>query len=249
MSPKLVINADDLGYDPAVSRGLLRAMREGIVGSATCMVNLPSSEEAARAATGLAVGLHLNLARGRPVSNAIPESLLDHGAFDEARAARLEPAHVADEAAAQLARLEAWLGIEATHVDVHKHLHRHPGILEGLARVAAARDLPVRSIDADMRAALRAWGVATNDHFLGDAGADAYWTEDRLVETLANLPTDGVIELMCHPGHAPSHLTSGYADQREVELSTFLSPAARQALAACGATPATFTVLKRRKVW
>ncbi|HXX29255.1 MAG TPA: ChbG/HpnK family deacetylase, partial [Myxococcaceae bacterium] len=46
----LIINADDLGYDPAVDRGLLRAMREGVVSSATLMVNTAFSREAARAA-------------------------------------------------------------------------------------------------------------------------------------------------------------------------------------------------------
>ncbi len=248
MTAWIVINADDLGYDPAVTRGLLQAMREGIVSSATCMVNLPSSRQAALAARGLAVGLHLNLARGRPISSALPASLLMEGDFDPSQIERLSPDHVAAEARAQLELLESWLGAAATHLDVHKHLHRHPGVLEGLARVAVERGLPVRSIDGQMRAALEALGVATNDHFLGDAGAEAYWTEPRLLEALATLPDEGVIELMCHPGHAPERLASGYSHQREVELATFLSPAARRALAACGATPATFDVLKRRKV-
>lgn len=33
----LIINADDLGYDPAVTRGILEAMRAGLVSSATLM--------------------------------------------------------------------------------------------------------------------------------------------------------------------------------------------------------------------
>ena len=117
-----------------------------------------------------------------------------------------------------------------------------------MAKAAAAKGLPVRSLDAGMRAFLRARGVATNDAFLGDAGAEPYWTLARLREALSHLPTEGVVELMCHPGHAPTTLTSGYGAQREVELETFLHPDARQAIERSRATPATFAVLHPRRV-
>ena len=38
---RLIVNADDLGYDPAVSEGIVLAMRSGVVTSSTLMVNLP----------------------------------------------------------------------------------------------------------------------------------------------------------------------------------------------------------------
>lgn len=240
----LIINADDLGYDPAVTRGILRAMREGVVSSATFMVNTPHSEAAAREAKGLAIGLHLNLARGTPVWSGFPRALLgEDGGFVESRAATLPPDVVEAEVFAQLARLAALLGKPATHVDVHKHLHRNPTILEGLSRAARTAGLPVRSTDADMRRTLESHGVATNAHFIGDAGTEAYWTMERFEAHLASLPQDGVIELMCHPGYRPESLKSGYAAQREVELDTFLNPRARELLARAGVVPADFRVL------
>jgi len=132
----LIINADDLGYDPAVTRGILRSMREGVVSSATFMVNTPYSEEAARQAQGLSLGLHLNLARGEPVSPGFPKEFLDNGAFSEPRASTLPVEAVEAEARAQLERMAALLGRPATHVDVHKHLHLHPNVLAGLSRAA-----------------------------------------------------------------------------------------------------------------
>ncbi|WP_426754807.1 carbohydrate deacetylase [Myxococcus sp. Y35] len=243
-SPALIINADDLGYDPAVTRGILRAMREGVVSSATFMVNTPWSEAAAREARGLSIGLHLNLARGTPVWSGFPRALLgEDGGFVEARADSLPADVVEAESLAQLARLASLLGQPATHVDVHKHLHLHPGVLEGLARAARSVGVPVRSIDARMRRALESHGVATNAHFVGDAGAEAYWTLERFESALAALPRDGVIELMCHPGYRPETLKSGYAAQREVELETFLHPRAREALARAGIVPCDFRVL------
>jgi predicted glycoside hydrolase/deacetylase ChbG (UPF0249 family) len=226
---RLIINADDLGYDEAVDRGLLRAMRTGVVSSATLMVNGPRSAAAAEAARGLAIGLHLNLARWAPVGADFPRALLAEGAFVEARASTLPEEVVEAEAAAQLDRAETLLGRRPTHLDVHKHLHRHENVLAAVARVARARALPVRALDVPMRAFLRGQGVATTDSFLGEAGAEAYWTLSRFLEALRTLAA-GTAEYMCHPGEPPSQVVSGYAQQRAVELDTFTSKEAKRAL-------------------
>lgn len=227
MSKRLIINADDLGYDPAVTDGILRAMTEGVVTSATLMVNTPYAAEAAARARPLAVGLHLNLARWKPLSPAIPATLLGRtGDFVEANAPGLPAEAVKAEALAQLAEAQRLLGRAPTHVDVHKHLHRYPNILEGVAAAALDRGLPVRSVDAGMRAALARKQVRSASHFIGEAGHEAYWTIEHFRRELERLP-DGVTELMCHPGLAPTHVASGYSQQREVELQTFLHPGAR----------------------
>lgn len=226
-SARLILNADDLGYDPAVTRGIVESMRQGVVSSTTLIVNSPWSEDAARQAGGLAIGLHLNLVRFQAVSE--PSRGLDE-------ATALTASFVAQETRAQLDRLRRLLGRDATHLDVHKHAHRDAEVLEGLALVAKERGLAVRSIDDAMRAALRARGVRTNDAFLGDAAREAYWTPERWAEQLTLAPRSGVVELMCHPGHRPSHVASGYGAQREVELATFLALSSRQALRERGLT-------------
>jgi chitin disaccharide deacetylase len=241
---RLIINADDLGYDPAVDRGILRAMREGVVSSATLMVNTPFGPAAAQAAGDLAVGLHLNLARGRPVGPHFPAGLLVEGDFAEARAAKLSAPVVEEEAGAQLRLAERLLGRRPTHLDVHKHLHRHPAVLEGVARAARAAILPVRALDAEMRAVLRGHGVQTTEHFIGEAGAEPYWTLSRFLAAVDALE-EGTTELMCHPGEPPSEVRSGYSVQRKVELETLLSPEARRAIARAGVELATFHALAR----
>lgn len=217
----LIINADDLGYEPEVTRGIVEAMREGVVSSTTFIVNGPHSAAAAAQAKDLAVGLHLNFARWSKLSAK--------GEWDEAQAAALDAAAAARETTAQIEKFEKLMKRRPTHLDVHKHLHRHAGILEGVAKSAAAHRLPVRSIDKAMRAGLRKHKAATNDHFLGEAGSGgpAYWTLDQLEKALEKLPKSGVVELMCHPGYTPRLIESGYSSQREVELSTFTNPSAR----------------------
>lgn len=238
----VIINADDLGYDPAVSRGILEAMRAGVVTSATLMVNMPHSEEAARAAQGLALGLHFNLCRCPPVSRSFPSELLAEGQLSESLASRLPVSAVEEEVSAQLQRLLDWTGRRATHIDVHKHMHRHENVLAGVLRAAKAAGLPVRALDAQMRQAVRAAGIATTDAFLGDAGKDAYWTLAQLEADLKKV-NDGVTELMCHPGYAPTHISSGYSGQREVELRTFTHPRARQLIDESGVSLGNFTAL------
>jgi len=242
-SRQLIINADDLGYDPAISEGIVLAMRTGVVTSATLMVNLPHSEHGAALAGGLPVGLHLNLSRGAPVSPHFPPDLLRDGRFDETLASALPPDVVADEAEAQVHRAELLLGRPPTHLDVHRHLHRDPGVLLGVIRVAARLRIPVRALDGPMRAALRGAGVVTTDRFVGEAGSEAYWTEVRFLQAIEGLG-EGSTELMCHPGNPPTHTTSSYGLQRAVELATFTSAAARRAIESSGIVLQSFADLR-----
>jgi predicted glycoside hydrolase/deacetylase ChbG (UPF0249 family) len=241
-SKALIVNADDLGYDPAVTRGIVEAMDRGIVTSTTLMVNSPYAEAAAASARGRRVGLHLNLARWRPVWPHFPPELLEGGELAEGRAGALTAEVVEREALAQLERLEALLGAPATHVDVHKHLHRHPGVLEGLLRAASVRRVPVRALDAPMRQSVRARGLAATDGFIGDAGSEPYWTLAALRRELEALP-DGLTELMCHPGYAPEVVRSGYSVQREVELQTFTHAGARRLVERLGIRLVDFSTL------
>jgi predicted glycoside hydrolase/deacetylase ChbG (UPF0249 family) len=240
--PALIINADDLGYDPAVTRGILEAMDRGVVTSATLMVNGPDAQSAAAQARGRPVGLHLNLARWRPAWDGFPEELLAQGELSEPLASRLPADVVENEVQAQVGRFEALFGAPPTHLDVHKHLHRHPGVFDGLCRAARSHALPVRALDPPMRVALRSNGILTSDGFVGDAGDEAYWTLPRLRSTLESL-SQGVTELMCHPGYAPLTLKSGYSAQRETELATLTHPMARSWLGELGIRLVDFRVL------
>jgi predicted glycoside hydrolase/deacetylase ChbG (UPF0249 family) len=206
----LVVNADDLGYDPEIDRGILEAHARGIVTSATAMVETPFAEAALRAAPlSLGVGLH---------------AVLDAG---------LGRAAAHDALRRQLARFEALRGARPTHLDSHKHAHAAPEVLAAFAAVARAEDLPVRAIDAPMRAALRASGVLAADAFLGDASLRPAWTRETLAAALATVG-EGVTELMAHPGRAPSHARTSFGVEREVELDALCDPVARAAAARAG---------------
>lgn len=207
---RLIVNADDLGYDPEIDRGILEAHAHGIVRSATAMVETPFAAAALRhAPASLAIGLH-----------AVLDPALD-AAASEAVLSR------------QLARFVELRGQLPSHLDSHKHAHAAPGPFAAVVRVALAHHLPVRAIDAAMRAALRAAGLVTADDFLGDAARRPAWTEEGLIEALRRLG-EGTTELMAHPGYRPAHARTSFGLEREVELAALVSPRVRSLVQSAG---------------
>jgi len=116
-------------------------------------------------------------------------------------------------------------------------------VREVVLDIARALGVPVRSQDATARARARAARLKTPDHFFGESGPDAYWSVDRTIRHLRELPA-GVSEFMCHPGRFDVDLAySRYGRQREVELIGLGTPSARAAAAALGITVCTFADL------
>src|SRR5690606_17555925 len=81
---RLIVNADDFGLSQAVNRGVIAAHRDGIVTSASIMVNAPAFEHAlelARAHPALDIGVHLTLTELAPVAppGTVPSLLGDDG--------------------------------------------------------------------------------------------------------------------------------------------------------------------------
>src|SRR5580700_2135827 len=75
---RLIVNADDFGRSESINRAVLRAHREGILTSASLMVNEPSAGPAiqmARENPKLGVGLHLALVCG---ASALPPEQIPH---------------------------------------------------------------------------------------------------------------------------------------------------------------------------
>jgi predicted glycoside hydrolase/deacetylase ChbG (UPF0249 family) len=232
---RLIVNADDFGLTAGVSRGILRAHREGVVTSTTVLANLPPQPEldtAAAALPQLGLGLHFNLTWGRPVSPAdtVPSLVDAEGRFGRdlaALEARARPDEVRREGEAQLEAFARRFGRAPTHLDSHHHVHRVPRVMDAVVDVVLAARLPLRSQDAGFREGLRRRDIATTEHFVGDAQAEPYWTTERLLDQLATLPL-GLTELMCHPGVYDEDLAySRYGRQRAVELQAMCDPEAR----------------------
>jgi predicted glycoside hydrolase/deacetylase ChbG (UPF0249 family) len=75
---------------------------------------------------------------------------------------------------------------------------------------------------------------------MGESGAQAYWSRERVLEHLAALPA-GLSEFMTHPGYFDDELAySRYGRQRETELAGLTHPDVRRAAQAHGIRLAHF---------
>ncbi len=145
---QIIINADDFGLGKGINRGIIRAYKEGVLSSASLMVNMPGFEDAAsliRENPGLGIGLHLNFFRGTPVLPIQKTATLvgKDGFFlqdifkiikhiYEKRISLLE---LETECEAQINKaLEK--GIPITHIDSEKHLHLISRVYEIIVRLA-----------------------------------------------------------------------------------------------------------------
>ena len=163
---RLIVNADDFGRSRSINEAVIRAHREGILTSASLMVNEPGFDEAVKLAKenpNLGIGLHLTLLCGHSAlpPEKIPGLVNNRGEFSNNPVGvgfryffnhRLrEPLRA--EIHAQFDRFRA-TGLPLDHVNGHLHLHLHPvvfGILMedaeklGIQRMRFTRDCLARS--------------------------------------------------------------------------------------------------------
>src|SRR5262249_47405685 len=125
---QLIVTADDFGLTQRVNEAIIHAHRNGIVTSASLMVNggaFESAVEMARANPRLDIGLHLNLAH-KPGKFAVAVALgkVSTGDIEREIRSQIEKA------------LQTHLPI--SHIDGHKHIHAIPKVAETLRSIAPA---------------------------------------------------------------------------------------------------------------
>ncbi|HSH22822.1 MAG TPA: ChbG/HpnK family deacetylase [Acidimicrobiales bacterium] len=227
----LIVNGDDYGLTAGVSRGILRAHREGIVTSTSVLAVAPAFAGTVGWLAGapeLGVGAHLAAVGEDPplLSAAEIPSLVDRRGrlaaswrqfLPRAAAGRVDPSDLAAEFTAQAeAVLDA--GVTLTHLDTHQHLHLWPvvrkvvlSMAEGLGvavRVSrsAARSpvgVVVRRLSATLEADARTRAVPFPHAAAGldEAGALDRSTLIGAIRRLAAAPGRSA-ELGSHPGEA-----------------------------------------------
>jgi hopanoid biosynthesis associated protein HpnK len=158
---RLIVNADDFGRSRSINEAVIRAHREGILTTASLMVNEASCGEAvemARQNPRLGVGLHLTLLMGHSAlaPGEIPGLVNQQAEFlnDPVKVGmryffqRQLREQLRKEIHAQFARFRA-TKLTLDHVNGHLHMHLHPtvfGILMedaeklGIERMRLTRD-------------------------------------------------------------------------------------------------------------
>jgi len=226
---RIVLNADDFGASPETVAATIAAFEDGALTSATIMPTMPAAAEAlayARGRPDASFGVHLTFVgngeeRSAADPAAVPGLVDGAGRFSPARpvrlralARRLPVGQIEREVAAQLELVRA-AGVEISHVDSHRHLHKLAPFRTALERVLPRFEIErVRSVqDVYLsRPYLRAtyWVGArwarplrrafrTTDHFYMPASSGDLGWADGLLRRVSELP-GSTLEVGVHPG-------------------------------------------------
>jgi hopanoid biosynthesis associated protein HpnK len=148
-SRRLIVNADDFGRSRSINEAVIRARKEGILTSASLMVNEAAFSEAvelAKANPTLGVGLHLTLLCGHSAlpPQQIPGLVNGNSEFTDSPAragfryffnSGLRE-QLRQEIHAQFKKFHE-TGLPLDHVNGHLHLHLHPTVFRILMEDAA----------------------------------------------------------------------------------------------------------------
>lgn len=244
---KLIVNADDYGHTPGVSRGIREAHLHGIVTSTTAMMNMATVEEAlmqaGQSCPNLGIGVHLVLTTGRPVSplhevgtlvNSDGEFWGEEGLIERIHQIDLE--QVRREWTAQVEKYVRITGKKPDHLDSHHHAaYYSPGLCE--IHLQLAREMgcgvrfPTESVGLDTLGGFSDEYArdcnASNQALMDrtkiarpDAFVRTFYDETCNVDYLLGVFSQlnaGSTELMCHPGFADEELLQSSSYARQRE--------------------------------
>jgi chitin disaccharide deacetylase len=227
----LIVNADDFGLSRSVNRGVIEAHEQGIVTSASLMVDRPAALEAAvyaRERGKLDLGLHAELDAWRVARLPRKGTARSRGALER---------HASEQLKRQLERFRSLVGRDPSHLDSHQHRHLREVVRPVFERSAHNLGIPLRRVDARIRFCGEFYGHDGNGR--PDPQAIAATSLTRLLETLG----EGITELCCHPGYADD-LDDWYRGEREQEVRTLCDPDIRAALTSLEIELRTFKDLR-----
>jgi predicted glycoside hydrolase/deacetylase ChbG (UPF0249 family) len=264
---RLIINSDDYGRTPEISRGIREAHLRGVVTSTTCMMNIPTTAAdiaiALRVTPSLGMGVHLVLTMGNPISapETVPSITDEKGHFFKytplvEHLPTLNLDEVRKEWRAQIEAFVKAAGRKPTHLDSHHHSsYFSPELFYAMLELAKEYDCAIRfpftgDISKELEETyrrlpdlIREFDPPRPDTFVVDF-YDEGATREELLNIINHL-SDGTTEIMCHPGYTDEAFAkeSVYNQQRDRELNILTDPSVKEAIQANGIQLISFASL------
>ena len=264
---RLIVNCDDYGRTPAISRGIREAHLHGVVTSTTCMMNIPSTAAdiaiALKETPKLGMGVHLVLTMGKPVLPRAAVSSLTNNNGDFFKYTPLIehlPGLNTNEVKAEWhSQIEAFVktaGRKPTHLDSHHHAsYFAPELFRAMLELAKEYNCAIRfpfmdSVSSELEEThkqvpdlIKEFDPRRPDTFIVDF-YDESATHEKFLSIIKNLG-HGTSEIMCHPGYVDEAFAneSVYNYQRERELKILTDPSIKETIQANGIELITFANL------
>jgi len=136
MQKKLILNADDYGWDKDATQGILQLIEAGKIHNVSILANHCSNQDFKAIqsySSAISCGLHVCLNEGKPLFKQTSSSIQNEEGyfyrsaelFKKAILKKIKYADVYTEIKSQHNFLKEH-GIEVTHADSHQHIHQYP---------------------------------------------------------------------------------------------------------------------------
>jgi predicted glycoside hydrolase/deacetylase ChbG (UPF0249 family) len=243
---QLIINSDDYGRTPEVSRGIRESHLHGVVTSTTCMMNIPTTAAdiaiALRETPKLGLGVHLVLTADQPLVKAeAVKSITDEKGNFLKLAVLIERIKQIDVNEVKLewhTQIEAFVKAtdrKPTHLDSHHHTsYFSPALFRAMLELAKEFDCGIRLPNvygSDEMAGLPSSLIGPineyapkllkefnprRPHAFFASFYDELATREELRKIFSQID-DGTFEIMCHPGYTDPILLSASSYARQRE--------------------------------
>lgn len=229
---KLIINGDDYGLSEGVSKGILKAYKDGILTDTTAMTNMPYFEESVRLAKEAGItkmGIHLTFTCGKPIlgKEEVPSICDDNGDFYKRKdiPCNIKLDEVEKELRAQVAKFKE-SGLELNHIDGHHHFFAYKDELFNIIiKLAEELNVPIRCPINEKRVLVEENNIMCPDYFDNSFYGQNISIE-YLIKRLELLKDEyNIVEFMTHPAIDGEELKgiSSYNLEREIELKILTS--------------------------
>lgn len=229
---RLIVNGDDFGLTIGVSKGIIDAIKNGIMTDTTAMTNMPHFEESIKMAKENGInemGIHLTLTCGKPIlpKDEVSTLVREDGYFYK------HPKYVPkeiniDELEKELrAQINKFIetGMKLNHIDGHHHFYIFDKrVFKLVVSLAKEFNVPVRCPRRDYLNIVKEFNVKSPDIMIEDFYEECA-SLDYLMKCLKKFKHLDVVEVMAHPAIIDEELKSlsSYLEYRAIELEILKS--------------------------
>lgn len=226
---KVILHADDFGYDNDTTQATIELLECGALTSATIMATMPAAEQAMAYAAKhpeKSFGVHLTYVDGlksafrQEHSTLLNEQEVFYPSNDVRKKAillKLKKHDIVEESMAQIEKVRS-AGVTISHLDSHGHLHKFPSFLlalpeikkrSGIRRVRRVQNVfispqhvsPILILNKCFDTYISHTCQTTDFFYMSANNMDTGWA-DAVLAQMDKLPHDAIIEVGVHPGHA-----------------------------------------------
>jgi predicted glycoside hydrolase/deacetylase ChbG (UPF0249 family) len=225
--PNIVPNADDLGLSPSINRAILYCFEQGYINSTSFLTNTIYFEDTVKLIkmnpSIRNIGVHVDLAEGKPVSNFNHHSFLDsEGNWDFTKTNKKISFPKKEEKKAFIGEIFAQIekaldyNIVVTHLDSHCHLHNLPAFIFLFIEAAKKYNLKLRPalsyyeakpINFLYRKLVNSIIMANNNNYTDYVESISYFLENKKVPVSTK-----ILEIVLHPDFDASGSLTDHVD-------------------------------------